>query len=215
MKKLTCHPGARRAAHRRHTKRSIGRGNRGRPVSSKATVSVAAIGYPIPRAPANGIWEGRSTRVNPEQEIHPSVCCIGLKMKTNHNPTHEIHPTNCLSPYLHAILMRAKRGVVGRSQLYDTLFKEHRQNYLGKAGVGPKSSLPGTGSLMPPPLITSAPNAVKPMTRNEEADMVFQAIRLHRPQPIVEPQSDISAVRMVWAFKRRQALLNAFNGRPV
>ncbi|KAI9095152.1 SCA7, zinc-binding domain-containing protein [Phlyctochytrium arcticum] len=109
----------------------------------------------------------------------------------------------------------AKRSVAGRSQLYDLLFQEHRQNYLGKAGVGRKSPLPGRASLIPPPLTIPTPNAEKPMSKEEEADLVFEAIRAHRPQPIIGPQSDFSALRMLRAFQGRQALVNALRGRPV
>ncbi|KAI9095153.1 SCA7, zinc-binding domain-containing protein [Phlyctochytrium arcticum] len=125
----------------------------------------------------------------------------------------------------------AKRGVAGRSQQYDILFQEHQQRNLGRAlkagdpraGNTPlKSSIPSRSSStsnVPPLLAASTPNPFidpeKPLTKDEEADLVFSAIRVHRPQPIVGVQSDVSAVGVVWAFKRRQALMNAFMGQPV
>ncbi|TPX72190.1 hypothetical protein SpCBS45565_g00445 [Spizellomyces sp. 'palustris'] len=118
----------------------------------------------------------------------------------------------------------AKRAVQGRSQQYDILFQEHQAKNVGR-GFKPGDSRAGTpvgklngvariGTGSPAGFGAGDPVLDKPLTKDEEADLVFNAIRLHRPTPMAV-QPVYAAVEVVLAFKRRQALVNAFQGKPV
>ncbi|KAI8912003.1 SCA7, zinc-binding domain-containing protein [Powellomyces hirtus] len=114
-----------------------------------------------------------------------------------------------------------KRKVQGRSQLYDVLISEHQQRRPDRplkrfeGASAPANRTPGL-------LRANSTNLVgfglgdtpsKPLTRDEEADLVVNAIRLHQPTPLAPPRGP-STVEVLLAIKQRRALENAFAGRP-
>ncbi|KAJ3004757.1 hypothetical protein HKX48_001064 [Thoreauomyces humboldtii] len=116
-----------------------------------------------------------------------------------------------------------KRNVQGRSQLYDVLVSEHQQRRpdrqpkpgdsrattpSGRNGSGLYGRGASGGSAGDFQLIHQN------LTRDEEADLVFNAIRLHRPVPLAALRGH-STVDVLLALKQRRALESAFAGRPV
>ncbi|KAJ3178778.1 hypothetical protein HDU87_003333 [Geranomyces variabilis] len=127
-----------------------------------------------------------------------------------------------------------KRQVQGRSQLYDTLVAEHRRPAKdsrastpnvragtagasgygsgsgggagSSSGMGGASGMGGSGA--------GGGSSEKFMTKDEEADLVFGAIRLHKPTPICCDPSP-SPINIMWTFRQRSALELAFDGRSL
>ncbi|KAI8825826.1 SCA7, zinc-binding domain-containing protein [Fimicolochytrium jonesii] len=111
-----------------------------------------------------------------------------------------------------------KRAVTGRSQLYDVLVaewhqvqKEEKKKEKGKGDlrVGSAANSPHTlarpSGAIPVASSSTAPLEPQSLTKEQEADYVFNAIRLYQPQPLAQPPHH-SHVESFKAWKYHTAL---------